>query len=296
MVRTLRTWFIATRPLSFTASVVPITVGTLLAAEDAFSPLRALLALAGGVAIHAGTNLVNDYYDHVKGVDGPDSLSPSPALQRGLLTPRAVLLGGLAAFAVGSALGLILVAMVGWPLLLLGLASVLAGFFYTAGPVALAYIGLGEVTAFTFMGPVMVMGAYYVQTERWDGAPFLVSLPIGLLVAGILHANNLRDLEHDTVHGKRTLATTLGRSMGNVEFGTLILGSYLALVVAVTLGAAPYVALVPLLTLPLAVRLVRAASRFRDPRRLNGVLAGTALLHLQFGALLALSLGVALLW
>jgi 1,4-dihydroxy-2-naphthoate octaprenyltransferase len=295
LLHTIRVWLIATRPVSFTAAVVPITVGTLLAAEGSFSLLRFLLALVGGVAIQAGTNLVNDYYDHVKGVDSPDSLSPSPMLQRGVLSPRAVFAGGIAAFVLGSALGLVLVAMVGWPLLVLGVASVLAGFFYTAGPKALAYVGLGEVTAFTFMGPAMVMGAYYVQVQYWGWEPLLVSLPIGLLVAGILHANNLRDLDHDAVHGKRTLATILGRSLGNLEFGVLLLGSYLALVVAVVTGAAPYPALVPLITLPVAVRLVRAAARLRDPLQLNRVLAGTALLHLQFGALLALSLGAALL-
>ena len=168
----------ATRPFSFTASVIPVLVGTLIAACVDFSPVRFLLALIGAVAIHAGTNLVNDYYDHVKGVDGGGTHGPAGMIQRGLISPRAVLTMGTAWFGLGSAIGLILVALTGLGLLWLGVANAAAGFFYTAAPVSLAYLGLGEITVFLFMGPVIVLGTYVVQTETWSWTPMIVSLPL----------------------------------------------------------------------------------------------------------------------
>lgn len=291
----LRLWFLAIRPFSFTASVVPVLVGSLLGFREAVHPLHFLLALFGAVAIHAGTNLVNDYYDHVKGADGPHSLGPSGVIQRGLLTPRAVLTAGLLCFAAGSAAGLLLVALTGPALLWLGVASVLAGFFYTAGPLALAYIGLGEVTVFVFMGPIIVLGAYYVQTERWAWTPVLVSLPVAFLVTAILHANNMRDIEDDRRSGKRTVATLIGRRWSCYEYYVLVGSAYLALLALVLTGILPWTALIALATVPLAARAVRLTATATHPRRLNAVLANTAHLHMRFGLLLSLGLAAGLL-
>jgi len=291
----MRLWFLATRPYSLTAAVVPVVVGTLVAAVDAFSVLRFGLALLGAVAIQAGTNLINDYFDFVKGVDGPETLGPAGLIQRGRLTPRSVLLMGLAWFAIGSAIGLVLVALTGPSLLLLGLASVAAGFFYTAAPVALAYIGLGELTVFLFMGPTIVTGAYYVQTERWSWTPVLASLPIAFLVTAILHANNLRDIENDRLHSKRTLATLIGRRAATVEFAVLIAGCYVALLAIVLIGVLPWPALVAAATVPAAVTLVQTAARTTKPKALNLVLFRTAQLHMRFGLLLAVGLIAGLL-
>jgi 1,4-dihydroxy-2-naphthoate octaprenyltransferase len=290
----LRLWYRATRPFSLTASIIPVVVGTLVAAGDAFSVVRFVLALFGAVAIQAGTNLVNDYYDHVKGVDSGQILGPAGLIQRNVLTPRAVLLMGIVWFALGSAAGLVLVAMTGPALLWLGLASVAAGFFYTASPVSLAYAGLGELTVFLFMGPAIVTGAYYVQTESWSWTPVIVSLPIGFLVTGILHANNMRDIENDRQHRKRTVATLIGRRAATYEYVLLIGASYVALVAMVVFGVAPWPALVAFLTLPAAVQAVRLAWRTTNPRALNFVLVRTAMLHTRFGLLLAAGLAAGL--
>jgi 1,4-dihydroxy-2-naphthoate octaprenyltransferase len=283
----LRTWFMALRPFSFTASVIPVLVGTAVAADDEFHPGLFLLALFGSVAIHAGTNLVNDYFDHIKGTDSAQSFGPSGVIQRGRLTPRAVLTGGIACFAAGGAAGLVIAAFTGWPVIALGVASVLAGYFYTASPFSLAYRGLGEAVVFVFMGPVIVVGAYYVQTERFDWTPFVASLPVGLLVAAILHANNVRDIENDRRHGKWTLAALAGRPLADYEFFALTLGGYGVVGVMAATGAAPWPVLVTLLTLPAAVRLARTLWHETSVRGLNAVLARTAGLHMMFGALLA---------
>jgi 1,4-dihydroxy-2-naphthoate octaprenyltransferase len=288
-----KTWLVALRPVSFTASVIPVLVGTAIAAQDEFRPLLFVLALAGSVALHAGTNLVNDHFDHVKGTDNEESLGQSGVIQRGLLSPRAVLMGGIMAFAIATAIGVAITVMTGWPVLALGVASVLAGYFYTASPFSLAYRGLGEVVVFVFMGPVIVMGAYYVQVERFAWEAFIASLPIGLLVAAILHANNVRDIENDRRNNKWTLAALAGRPIADYEFVALTLGAYVAVVAMIATDAAPWPVLITLITLPIALRLVRFEMTQTSPRALNGVLAQTAGLHMLFGALLALGFAVA---
>jgi 1,4-dihydroxy-2-naphthoate octaprenyltransferase len=289
----IRTWLIALRPVSFTASVIPVLVGTAIAAQDEFHPLLFALAMFGSIAIHAGTNLVNDYFDHVKGTDNAESLGQSGVIQRQILSARAVLTGGMVAFASGAAVGLAITAMTGWPVLALGLASVAAGYFYTAWPFSLAYRGLGEVVVFTFMGPVIVVGAYYVQTQSWAWEPFVASLAIGLLVAAILQANNVRDIENDRKNGKWTLAALAGRPVADYEYVVLMLGGYAVVVAMTVLGAAPWPVLVTLLTLPLALRIVRMESQQQSARGLNIVLAQTAGLHMLFGALLAFGFALA---
>src|SRR5690606_31564959 len=144
--RFVRIWWLAVRPLSFTASVTPVTLGAVVAGYDgAWSWWYFLVTLVGAVSIHAGTNLINDYYDWQKGADTPETLGPNRPLKEGLLTPSQVFWGGVLCFAFGAVLGLYLVANRGLFILWLGLFSVLAGWFYTAGPLAFAYVGLGEV-------------------------------------------------------------------------------------------------------------------------------------------------------
>jgi 1,4-dihydroxy-2-naphthoate octaprenyltransferase len=293
MPRQARIWLTALRPISFTASIIPVLVGTAIAAQDEFHPLLFVLALIGSVAIHAGTNLVNDYFDHVKGTDSAESLGPSGVIQRGILSARAVLAGGIVAFTAGAAVGLVITAMTGWPVLALGIASVLAGYFYTASPFSLAYRGLGEVVVFVFMGPVIVVGAYYVQTQTWAWEPFVASVPVGLLVAAILHANNIRDIEGDRRNHKWTLAALAGRPVADYEYVALMLGGYAVIVAMTIAGAAPWPVLVTLLSLPLAVRLIRFERMQHEPRGLNVVLAQTAGMHMLFGALLAFGFAVA---
>jgi 1,4-dihydroxy-2-naphthoate octaprenyltransferase len=289
----MRTWLTALRPVSFTASVIPVLVGTAIAAQDEFHALLFTLALIGSVAIHAGTNLVNDYFDHVKGTDNEESLGQSGVIQRGMLSAQEVLIGGIAAFAIGAIVGLVITAMTGWPVLALGIASVLAGYFYTASPFSLAYRGLGEVVVFIFMGPVIVMGAYYVQVEAFAWEAFIASVPIGLLVAAILHANNVRDIENDRKNHKWTLAALAGRPLADYEFIALTIGAYVVVVLMIIGGAAPWPVLITLLSLPLAIQLVRLEMNTKSARKLNLVLAQTAGLHMIFGVLLAFGFAVA---
>src|SRR5258708_6772384 len=206
-------WIQAIRASSLSAAAIPVLLGVAIAARDGFFSLgRMLLALIGALAIQAGTNLINDYYDYRSGADSGEALGPSMVIQRGLLTPEQVWRGGIIAFAIGATLGLVLVYLCGWPILAIGIPSVAAGYFYTAAPVSLAYIALGELTVFLFMGPAIVCGAYYVMALTFSWSALWASVALGFLVAGILHANNIRDIETDGLHGKHTLATVLGRA------------------------------------------------------------------------------------
>ncbi len=295
MPASARTWWLASRPFSFTASVIPVLVGTLLAASEDFTWWVFALAMAGAVLIHAGTNFVNDYYDHRKGADGPDSLGPAGFIQRGELQPRQILVAGIACFVAGAALGLVLCATVSWQLLWLGAASVAAGFLYTGAPIHLAYLGLGEITVFIFMGPVMVVGAYFVQTTDWAWEPLVASLPIAFLVTAILHANNLRDIETDRATGKRTIATLIGRPAADFEMYLLLVAAYVSLAVAAIVGAMPWWGLLAMATVPLAWGVADVVRTTTNPRRLNLALLKTAQLHMQFGALLAAGISISLI-
>jgi 1,4-dihydroxy-2-naphthoate octaprenyltransferase len=237
-----------------------------------------------------GANMANDYYDHRKGVDNERNLGPHKVIQLGLLSSRQVRNGMLVAFGLATLLGIYIVLQTDWKVFLLALASLGAAFFYTAGSKALGYVALGEVTVFLFMGPAMVCGAYYVLTGAvtWDAA--LLSIPIGALSAATLHANNIRDIEHDRAAGKITLATLLGRERSAGEYALWVVASYLAVVVTVAVTPALWPVLLVALTLPTAGRLIQLARTAPDASALNRLLRKTAGLHLQFGALLTAGL------
>ncbi len=283
----LAIWFQALRVLSLSAAAIPVLLGVAIAARDGFfAPGRMVLALVGAMAIQAGTNLINDYYDWASGADSEESLGPSMVIQRGLLAPDQVWRGGIAAFAIGAALGLVLVYLCGWPILAIGIPSVAAGYFYTARPVALAYVALGELTVFLFMGPAIVVGAYYVMALHFTWGALLASIPLGFLVAGILHANNIRDIDSDRVHGKRTLATILGRRGANYELLAMDVLAYATTVIAMLAGAIPWTGLIAALSVPRAVNQLKIVMNETAPKKLNLALLRSVQLHMEYGLLM----------
>jgi 1,4-dihydroxy-2-naphthoate octaprenyltransferase len=290
----LMIWLQAVRAPSLSAAAVPVLLGTAVAARDGyFSGVRLIIALIGAIAIQAGTNLINDYYDFRSGADSTESLGPSMVIQRGLLAPEQVWRGGMVAFAIGATLGLMLVYLCGWPILAIGIPSIAAGYFYTAAPVSLAYIGLGELTVFLFMGPAIVIGAYYVMALSFSWTALWASVPLGFLVAGILHANNIRDIESDSLHGKNTLATMLGRTGAIRELIALDVLAYATTIIAVLARSLPWTAMVVLITIPRARDQLRIVSRETEARKLNLALMRSVQLHLEFGILMTLAFAVA---
>jgi 1,4-dihydroxy-2-naphthoate octaprenyltransferase len=249
--------------------------------------VRFLLALAGSVLILAGTNLATDFFDFVDGVQPGASFGAS--IQSGLLTPKEVHVAAIGAFGLGAACGLVLVMLAGWPVLAAGIASVLAGYFYTGSPIRYGRRGLGEIGVGFFMGPVIVMGAFFVQIEELTWAAFYASLPVGILVANILHANNLRDIENDRSRGKVTISTIVGRPVADYVLWALVVGAFASVAVCVALDELSAYALLVLGAIPAAVMTVQML-REREAVRLNLLVRNSARLHMHFGALLALGL------
>jgi 1,4-dihydroxy-2-naphthoate octaprenyltransferase len=275
-------------------------MGSIIALHDGFwSWPRFLMAVIGTAAIQSGTNIINDYYDYEIGTDpreaaAPDPFGPSMCIQRGLLTPDQLWWGGITAFGIASILGLILTWLCGWPVLVIGVASVAAAYFYTARPFSLAYYALGDLTGFIFMGPAIVLGAYFVQARSVSMGAVAASIATGFLGAGILLANNVRDIESDPMHGKHTLASLLGRRGAIIETALFDAGAFIALAIGVIARVVPPTGLIVFLTIPRAVSEIRILVRERDWSVLNLALKRSAQLHLEFLLLLMAAYGAAM--
>ena len=288
----VRTWIMASRPRTLTASIVPVVVGTAVAVRDGvFNPWVALAALFSAVMIQIGTNLANDLFDFKKGADTHTRLGPTRVTSAGLLTPREVEIGMWVVFGLAAASGLYVIYVGGWPMLVIGVASILAGVAYTAGPFPLGYNGLGDLAVFIFFGLVAVLGTYYAQARAVTLGAVLAAVPVGALATAILVVNNVRDADTDRAAGKRTLAVLLGRGAARAEYAVLLTLAYAAPLALWLLRGASVWALLPLLTLPVAVRLARVVITTEGPA-LNRALAGTAQLLALYGVLFAL--GIAL--
>jgi len=272
------------------ASLVPVLVGTALAATRqpiAWMPVAA--ALLAALLIQVCTNLSNDYFDFQKGADREDRVGPTRATQSGLIAPREVLRGAALAFFAAAVAGLYLTWVGGVTILVLGIASILSGLAYTAGPFPLGYHGLGDLFVFVFFGLAAVCGTYYLQTHEVSWLAMLVAVPVGCLATAILTVNNLRDVETDARAGKRTLAVRLGPRAARGEFLLMLGIAFATPVILLSTGRVGIWILLPLAALPLAVAPTRRVLGTAGAP-LNQALAQTARLQLAFGLLLAAGL------
>jgi 1,4-dihydroxy-2-naphthoate octaprenyltransferase len=248
----------------------------------------ALAALAGALAIQVGTNFANDVFDAERGADGPDRVGPMRAVSAGLITAGAMKRAMIAAFGVATLLGVYLVSVAGWPVVAIGVASILSGIAYTGGPWPLGYHGLGDVFVLAFFGFVAVCGTAFVQLGRVPCLAIAAAIPVGALATAILVVNNIRDRATDERAGKRTLAVRLGRSGGLIEYAALLALAY-AVPAGIAITGRP-IALLPLLSAPIAVARLRALIAAADGPAFNRCLAGTAQLLLLHGGLFAAAL------
>jgi 1,4-dihydroxy-2-naphthoate octaprenyltransferase len=278
----------ASRPRTLPAAIAPVLVGTSLAIEaGTFHPISFAAALLGSVFIQVGTNLANDYSDARRGADTEDRLGPVRVTAGGLAPPKQVLLATYITFGMAVLCGLYLVAVAGPELLLVGVASILAGVTYTGGPKPYGYEGLGELFVFLFFGVVAVVGSFYVQIQQLPWQAFVLSVPVGLLAAAILVVNNVRDLETDRRAGKRTLAVRLGRERTRLLYAGMVGGAFVAALVPWLAGSLTAWLAISLLAIPLAVPVVRTVRDRTDGPSLNRALADTGKLQLAFCLLLS---------
>jgi 1,4-dihydroxy-2-naphthoate octaprenyltransferase len=277
----------AARPRTLPAAVAPVLVGTSLAIRyGTFHPLAFIAALLGAMAIQIGTNLSNDYSDARRGADTDERIGPVRVTAGGLVPPRQVLIATYLTFGAAVLCGVYLIAIAGWALLAVGAASILAGVLYTGGPRPYGYEGLGEVFVFLFFGIVAVSGSYFVQRRALPWEAFVLAVPVGLLIAGILIVNNVRDIDTDRRAGKRTLAVRLGRERTRVLFTAIVAGAFLTSWVPWFAGALSPWLFLTAAAAPLALGIVATVRMHADGPSLNSALARSAKLALLFCLLL----------
>ena len=277
------------RPFAYPVSVIPVLAGAALAAVDgAFSWAPFSAALVGAVLLHSGTNIVNEVYDVRKGIDTIASPRASHAIVKGRLTDREAYALALTAFGLAVAVGLYLTAVRGPAIVVLGLIGLGGGYFYTAPPFQYKFRALGVPLVFVLMGPLMVVGSYFAISGEWSIEALIVSIPVGCLVAAVLHGNEWRDISEDTRAGIATLSSRIGREWAHYTYVGLVLAAYISLGFAVAVGLLPPTTMIAVVSLPYLVRVVRAAElgASGQARAIALIDVRTAQLHLAFGGML----------
>ena len=287
----LKVWIAAARPRTLPAAVAPVLVGTALAWHDHALVWPAALACMGfALLVQIGTNFANDYYDYIKGADTAERVGPRRAVAAGLIAPEVMKSAMTMVFALAIVVGLTLLQFGGWPLLVIGVASIVCGIAYTGGPYPLGYNGLGDVFVFVFFGLVAVSATYFVQAGEVNSAAVICAVGVGLLATNILVVNNYRDAGTDQIAGKRTLVVRFGRRFARIQFGVSL---FVALTIPLHLlrqGFAPLV-LLPLALSPMAWRHANRLAQAKTPTELILLLGDTG----KFLALYAILLSAGLL-
>ena len=287
----IKAWVQALRPRVFTASYVPMGLAGIIAVDDGvFDGGLFLLALIGTLLLQSAANLINEYADYRRGADRLKQAGQGMTIKQKILKPESVRNGAILTTVAGCLLGLFLLSRSGPLLWLIGIGGVLVAVSYTAGPFPLAYHGLGEIAVAIFMGPAIVVGAYYVMSPAVANARIgelcLISLPIAFMVAAILHANNIRDMDADRAANKRTLAVIFGIGFARAEYMFLVIGAYAAQAILIAAGLMPPATLLSFITLPEALRLIRIFNRSRAMPLMHQAQSRTAKLHGQLGLLI----------
>jgi 1,4-dihydroxy-2-naphthoate octaprenyltransferase len=259
-------WYQAFRGVTLPMSALPVLVGAAAAFfYGQFNWLYLVLALLGTVLAHAGANTAADYFDFKKGVDLSRALSSHlGALARERVEPEMILLAAFACFLITAIVGLVLVYLVGWLLLLFGLGGLLGAFFYTGRPVSYKYRALGELMLGILMGPVIVMGSYFLHTQSWSWLLFLISIALGMLVSSVSLVNNLRDLPDDKAAGIRTLPMTLGVSRTKTLYYFLTACPYLLSATAIAFDHSLWPVALIAVSVPQAIKTIQVLRRTKN--------------------------------
>jgi len=306
----LKLWLMASRAYSFPASIIPVLFGSVLAVllnpGLKFNFLNFFLTLIGCILVHVGTNLINDIFDYEKGIDKEDKQLGIPhggsmVLSMGILNMKQMKMGAAISLLVAFLIGIYLYTQAGIWILYLSLFGLLSAIFYTAKPIALKYKALGDLQVIISFGLGMTLGAYIVQTGQFSYMPLIFSIPIGLLIDAILHSNNIRDINFDGKFGVKTLPILIGEKLSIKVYYILILGAYVSIIIFVALKMLPWFALLSLITLPLALKLVKMSDGFpaegiaRFEYGTKHIMM-TAQLNMMFGLTLVLGLLISYLF
>jgi len=291
----IRIWIKAIRAPFFTATIIPVLLGTVIAwvHTGQIFWMKFFLTLIGVIFVHAGTNLMNDYYDH-KSRNDELNLHPTPfsggsrVIQEGLIPPNRIFYSGLMLFGLGTVVGLYL----NWIskgniILIFGLVGVLLGFFYTAEPLRIGYLGIGELAVGFGFGPLIVCGAYYIQAQKLSLEPFLASIPISILIMLVLYINEFPDYEADRLVDKRTWIVKLGKEKAIRIYYLLLSLVYLTILSGIIFRFLPLFSILAFVTLPLSFKAIAISEKnYNKIEELLPVNAITVKLHSMIGLLL----------
>ncbi|VEF47141.1 1,4-dihydroxy-2-naphthoate octaprenyltransferase [Bacillus freudenreichii] len=285
-----RIWWRLTRPHTLTAAFVPVLLGTVLAAKQ--YPLHWLLfasMLIASLLIQAATNMFNEYFDFARGLDTKHSVGIGGAIVRDGVKPGTVLGLGFAFFAVALLLGVYISANSSWWLAVIGLVCMAVGYFYTGGPIPIAYTPFGEITSGFFMGFVITQIAYFIQAGKIETISVLASIPISILIGSIMLANNIRDLDGDKKNGRKTIAILLGRKKAIQLLAAMFIVSYLIILALILfLSISPWL-LITFASLPKAFSAVKGFIGKTEPIQMMPAMKATAQTNTIFGFLMAIS-------
>jgi len=286
-------WLLATRPRTLPAAIAPVMLGTAMAIADRhFAWLAAAAAFSVALLLQISVNLANDYFDYLKGIDTEDRLGPARVTQTGLIPPKQVKAGMILTIILSGIPGTYLLIKGGWPVIIIGFACVVVVLAYSGGPYPLASHGLGDLFVFIFFGLVAVCGTYYVQVLHLTPIVWLMGVIEGLLITAILVVNNLRDIQSDRKTGKRTLAVSMGDRGCRIEYVMLLAVAYAIPFILWLSGRMSAWVILPLLSLPLAISLMRLIWKSPADPILNQALVKTAKLALFYSLLLSIGLNL----
>lgn len=285
------TWLEASRPKTLPAAIIPVMVGTALAAaHHAADYPKVGICLAFALLVQIGTNFANDYFDFVQGADTPARVGPRRAVAAGLIAPRTMLAATWLVLAVAFAVGLLLVREGGWGLLPVGIISIVCAIAYTGGPYPLGYNGLGDLFVFIFFGLVAVCATFYVQAGTVTPDAVSCAAAVGLLATNILVANNYRDAETDARAGKKTLVVRFGKRFAIWQYGLSNLVALLCAPALMLTGGYAWEVLLPLLLTPLGMRQTHRLAESCEPQEQIALLGATARFLALYGVLLSVGL------
>ena len=269
-------WILASRPKTLPAAISPVLMGTTMAfADGGVHWLSAFLALFGALMIQIGTNLANDYFDHKHGKDTHERLGPMRVTQAGLVSDHAMKLAISIVFTAAFVAGIYLVYRAGWPIVIIGLLSLLFGMIYTAGPFPLAYLGIADLFAFLFFGPIALAGTYYAQTLDMNWVVLVAGIAPGCFSIALLTVNNLRDVDEDRGTNKKTLIVRLGKSYGRSQYLVSMILAALIPIVLWQMTSSHSGVLITLLALIFSIPAIRGMFGGAQGRGLNQTLAQT---------------------
>ncbi|KIL43953.1 1,4-dihydroxy-2-naphthoate polyprenyltransferase [Jeotgalibacillus soli] len=286
-----RIWWQLTRPHTLTAAFVPVLLGTVLALE--FTQMNWFMFIAmllASILIQAATNMINEYYDYVRGLDTEESVGIGGAIVRNGVKPKTVISLAFILFGIALLLGVYICLNSSWWIALIGIVGMTAGYFYTGGPVPIAYTPFGEITAGFFMGFVIVLISFYIQTGEINSIVMLVSIPVSILVGSILLANNIRDLDGDKENGRKTIAILLGRQKAIYFLAGMFIVSYGIVIALIVFGLASPWLLISFLSIPKAVKATKGFIGKTMPIQMMPAMKATAQTNTIFGFLLSIGL------